>query len=285
MYNAGTEAGWKLAFFQAIVKLAIATKQSNVLDSVLQDLDRLVHLWNISAEDKAKLHHQLSVLLAESDPWLSHVHQAKWYESFKTEEAVKPVINELTDALVAMLSRADVFQYQTIVSALATKVISNTNHDLLTLASLLNKGTYSDFTKFAAQTKLFSSTPALKLDVITTKMRILTVVDLAQDCNKIAYQTIASELSVPVEDVEMWVLDTISEGLIEAKLDHYSNSVFVSYAFRREFGAAQWTDLRDKVGKWMENVKGMISVIHDSRAQQGKVAQGESIKQALIGAQ
>ena len=284
MYNSGTEASWKIAFFEAIVKLSVAAKQSTVLDNVLQDLDRLVHLWGISEEEKAKLHHQLSALLAESNPWVAHVHQMKWLESFKTEAEAEAHSSELTAAFVSAIGRPDVFQYQTLISSIAAQVIAKSNPDLLKLAAILHNGSYQDFETFSKSgTKILSATN-LSVDALATKMRILTLVSLAQENTKIPYETIASSLSVSADDVESWVLDTISEGLIDAKLDHFSNSVYITYAFQRSFGTPQWVDLRDKIGKWMENIKGMIGVIHDSRSQhQGKAAQGEALKQALVG--
>lgn len=283
MYNSGNTASWKVAFFQAIVKLSIAAKQSNVLDSVLQDLDRLTHLWGVSAEEKAKLHYQLSLLLADSNPWVAHVHQTKWLESFKSEADCQSHVTELTQAFVAAIGRPDVFQYQTLISSPAAKVVSAANPELIKLATLLHNGSYQEYDAFTKSTKIFASFSALSVETIATKMRILTLVSLAQENTKIPYSTIAAALAVPADDVEAWVLDTISEGLIDAKLDHYSDSVYITYAFQRSFGTPQWVELRDKIGKWMENLKGMIAVIHDSRSHQGKAAQGEALKQALVG--
>lgn len=282
MYNSENDAAWKIAFFQAIIKLAISAKQSTVLDSVLQDLDRLTAIWGISAEEKSKLHHQLSILLSESNPWIAHVHQMKWLESFKTEAECQANVSELTAAFVSAIRRPDVFQYQTLISSVAAKVVATSNANIIKLATILHNGTYQDFETFAKATP---EVAGISVETLATKMRILTLVSLAQESTKIPYQTIATALSVPADDVEAWVLDTISEGLIDAKLDHYSNSVYITYAFQRSFGTPQWVDLREKIGKWMENLKGMIGVIHESRSHQGKVAQGEALKQALVGTQ
>jgi hypothetical protein len=287
MFNSGRDAAWRIAFFEAIVKLAIASKQSNVLENVLQDLDRLFQVWTVSEAEKARLHLLLHTLLAESDPWLSHVHHMKWLESFKTESDCEKQVEELTKAITLALAKSDVFQFQSLISSTAAAVVAKSNPDLIKLANIFTRGTYKEFLDWSKTTNLFKSTPALSIDAAATKIRILTITSLAQERTNIPYQDIATALDIAVEDAESWVLDAIADGLLDAKLDHLSSSIFVTYAFRREFAPAQWNDLHDKLGKWMDNIKGMLSVIRESRSHPGatNTQQHIALKQGLVGNQ
>ena len=283
MFNSGVQASWKIAFFEAIVKLGIAAKQSNVLDSAMQDVDRLLTVWGVNDVEKMRLHFSLSKLLADSDPWLSHVHQLKWVESFKTEADCEKHLSELTEAIQAVLARPDVFQYQSLVGSPAAAAVSKKHPDLIKLAHIFTRGTYQEFVIFSKATTIFSAPSPLSLDASVTKIRILTLVSMAQERSNIPYQAIASALEVNLEDAESWVLDAVAEGLLDAKLDHLSSSIFVTYAFRREFAPAQWNDLHDKLGKWMENIKGMLGVLHEARTHPTKEAQHSALKHALVG--
>lgn len=283
MFNSGVQSSWKMAFFEAIVKLAIAAKQSGILDSAMQDIDRLLPTWGASDEEKMRLHFSLSKLLVESEPWLSHIHQMKWVESFKTDADCEKHLADLTQAIQGAVARPDVFQYQTIASSHAASAVSKSNPELIKLVGIFTRGTYQEFVSFSKSTTLFSSPSPLSSTAAATKMRILTLVSLAQEKSNISYQAIASALEVPVEDTETWVLDAISEGLLDAKLDHLSSSIFVTYAFRREFAPSQWNELHNKLGKWMENIKGMLSVLREARAHPTKEAQQSALKHALVG--
>lgn len=263
------------------MKLAIATKQSNILSTVLQDLDRLSHLWGVSEAEKQNIHQSLHQLLAESDPWLSHVHMLKWLEAFKTEAECASKIAEITAAVTQSIALPFVFQYQSLVNSPAAAAVAKTNPDLVRLAKILINGSFKDFVAFSKASPGVFTGP-ISMEAIATKMRILSIVSLANSSTNISYQKIADEIEVPLEDAETWVLDAVAEGLLEAKLDHLSSSIYVTYAFRREFGMDQWKDLQDKLGKWMDNIQGMITVIRDARTH-GKEGQHTALKQGLVG--
>lgn len=267
-----------------IVKLAIEAKQNTILENVLQDLDRLFQLWNASAEDRANVHYLLHTLLAESDAWLSHVHLMKWLESFKTEAECEKEVEKLTKAVAAAVAKSDVFLYQSLVNSAAARVVAKSNPDLIKLATIYVNGSYKDLIDLTKTSKIFTTVPGLTQEAAVTKIRLLTLTALAQEKTNIPYQQIATALDVPLDDAESFVLDAISEGILDAKLDHLSSSIFVTYALRREFATAQWTDLHNKLGKWLDNIKGMLNVIRESRSHQGSTQQHLALKQGLVSA-
>jgi len=66
---------------------------------------------------------------------------------------------------------------------------------------------------------------------------------------------------VPVTEVEAWVVSTISEGLIDARMDQLTSSVVVTRAMQREFGSAQWLALQAKLAAWKTSVAGLLAVV------------------------
>lgn len=270
-----------MSFFEAIIKTAIMTKQSDLVLPTLQDLERLYQVWGVSEVEKQRISYALHQVLAEVDQWLSYVYLAKWIESFKNEEDATAKVDDLAEGITSTLSRADVFQYQSLAQSAAASAVAKKNTDLIKLLNIFHNGNYQDFVALCkAAPALFSGT--LNVDACATKIRILTLVSLAYQQTSIPYQTIATALEVSLDDVEAWVLDTIAEGLIEAKLDHLSSSVFVSYALRRDFAKQQWNELNDKLGKWISNIDGMLGVIRDARSQ-GREHQTAALKSALVG--
>jgi hypothetical protein len=51
-------------------------------------------------------------------------------------------------------------------------------------------------------------------------------------CAKIPYSVVASALGVPEDDVESWVVLAISEGLLEARMDQFTNILDIRYELR-----------------------------------------------------
>ena len=66
---------------------------------------------------------------------------------------------------------------------------------------------------------------------------------------------------VPVDEVEAWVVSTISEGLIDARMDQLTSSIVVTRAMQREFGQVQWTQLQAKLAAWTASVSQLLTSI------------------------
>ena len=70
-------------------------------------------------------------------------------------------------------------------------------------------------------------------------------------------------------EVEAWVVSTISEGLIDARMDQLTSSVVVTRAMQREFGSGQWLALQAKLAAWKASVAGLLAVVEQRSASVG----------------
>lgn len=72
-------------------------------------------------------------------------------------------------------------------------------------------------------------------------------------------------LQVPEEEVETWVVQAISRGLIDARMDQASKTVTVAKAVQREFTVEQWPALQRKLKAWKDNVGGLLGTVESSK--------------------
>ncbi|KAJ0267511.1 hypothetical protein COL922a_014896, partial [Colletotrichum nupharicola] len=92
-------------------------------------------------------------------------------------------------------------------------------------------------------------------DALQTKIRLLTLASLAAaattttgpNARSLSYETIASSLRVPQEEVEKWVIDTIRAGLVEGKLSQLRGEFLVHRATYRVFGEKQWAEVQGRL--------------------------------------
>ena len=77
-----------------------------------------------------------------------------------------------------------------------------------------------------------------------------------------------------MSEVEAWVVSTISEGLIDARMDQLTSSVVVTRAMQREFGNAQWLALQAKLAAWKQSVAGLLAVVEQRAGGAGGGAAG-----------
>lgn len=106
--------------------------------------------------------------------------------------------------------------------------------DLMTLSSLLRilcDGSVADWKTFIANSsnEAVLKTYDISAAVIERKVRVFTLASLAVDsANKtLTFATIASALQISEEDVEEWVVEAISEGVVQAAINQMNGTVTV----------------------------------------------------------
>jgi translation initiation factor 3 subunit M len=90
---------------------------------------------------------------------------------------------------------------------------------------------------------------------------------------EIPYKLIAKALQIPLEDVEMWVIDVIRAGLVEGKLSQQKKMFLVHRTTYRVFGEKQWREVATRLEQWKESLRTVKEVI--SRERQQSEAQKE----------
>lgn len=95
-------------------------------------------------------------------------------------------------------------------------------------------------------------------------MRLLSLCSLATDYEEIPYEAIASTLQINATDVETWVIDAVSSGLLSAKMNQLEKAVLVEKCVVRKFGIEQWKILQKRIDLWKKNVKEVLEGLKSS---------------------
>jgi len=67
----------------------------------------------------------------------------------------------------------------------------------------------------------------LKSDSLLHRIRLLTLATLSCGHSSVSFATIATELKVDESDVDLWVLEAMKEGYIDAKIDELESTVII----------------------------------------------------------
>lgn len=111
----------------------------------------------------------------------------------------------------------------------------------------------------------FMEKHSLSHDACVRKMRLLSLVSLGQSSKELTYATIAAALRVSIDQVELWVMEAITSGLIAAKIDQVRELVIVTWCLEREFGMRQWDSVKASLGEWGKSVESLLQVVLESR--------------------
>lgn len=108
------------------------------------------------------------------------------------------------------------------------------------LLNIFLNGNLQEYNRFAAEHQDLLANFDVERNV--TKMRLLSLASLGSEnlARELTYSEIATALEIADTEVEMWVIDVIRAGLVEAKLDQLNKTVIVYRSIYRVFGKEQW---------------------------------------------
>ena len=68
-------------------------------------------------------------------------------------------------------------------------------------------------------------------------------------------------------EVESWVMEAISAGLLIAKMNQVSSQVLISFCIEREFAEKQCGSLRESLVDWRDSIRSLLQVVQTARPQ------------------
>jgi translation initiation factor 3 subunit M len=257
--------------YNAFVGLVDATAQADELESLygqLEYVDSWIKQWGIDVETQRNLYDYLTkVLLNAGEEKLALEFSLKKLSTFaegdNTNELAKEVILRAID-MENYFAFEDLLQYNAV-----QKLKGSEEYELLDV--FLN-GTLTTYQSFAQA----HSTLITQSDKNIHKMRLLSLASLGSEnlSRELTYNDIATNLQIPEEEVEMWVIDVIRAGLVEAKLDQLNKTVIVHRSIYRVFGQEQWKKLSTSLSAWKENLNEILAVVGNAKLIAGGALQG-----------
>ena len=142
-----------------------------------------------------------------------------------------------------------------------------------------NIDSYETFKK--SNSDIFA-TVGLSEEECTHKIKLLTLTSLACEKKNLSYNDIQQALHIEADQVEEWIIQAISAGLIDAKLNQIDETITVRTSQHRTFKDSQWKQLQTALTKWKANVNALSeSLKSDGYPVQAEVYQVSEEEQAL----
>lgn len=134
------------------------------------------------------------------------------------------------------------------------------------LLRIFTEGGVPEYTAFAQKQPKVLEQLGLEPARALGKMRLLSLVTLghavmATASRETSFEKAAEATGVGADEVELLVLDAISAGLLEARIDELHRTIRVTRAMHRTFGPAQWKALGRELGEWRTHVQALLEVI------------------------
>jgi translation initiation factor 3 subunit M len=128
------------------------------------------------------------------------------------------------------------------------------------LLMVFKEGSLTSFQQWLTANPKTLGTLGIEEEELTRKVRLLNLQFLCAEHKVVDFATVATRISIAPEDVELWIIDVIRAGLVEAKVDQLNAKVYVSRAAQASFDDSSWAELKTQLDVWQENITGVQGV-------------------------
>ena len=245
--------------FDAYINLLALAGRAGKVSAVIGQFDKIgnwIEEWQISKEQVRVLYRKVhAVLFAAGKSKESSIYLVKLLETYDGEaaEALTEVKADARQLVVQCLKDPETFALEGPSSLHAMKVFGAGDPER-SLLDTFNAGNFDSFTKWQAANPSVLSGLGIEDADLTRKVRLRTLQFLCAEHKVVDYSMVANKLNVPVEDVELWIIDVIRAGLVEAKIDQVNAKVYINRASQATFDVASWTELKSQLNTWQRNI-------------------------------
>jgi translation initiation factor 3 subunit M len=185
-------------------------------------------------------------------------------DEIKSEEAQKIALRAVKTALLATQQ----YDFQDLLNVPCVQALSETHPVYFELLTVFAEKDLEDYNQFREEHEGFVEKEHFDLEKLQTKMRLLTFASLAArtPTREIPYTDIAQALQIPMEEVELWIIDVIRAQLVEGRMSQQKKVFLVHRTTYRVFGEKQWRQLGELVDTWRDTLTKVATTLRKEQA-------------------
>jgi len=260
----------KFQVLKATLQYAIRTKHANLVSQFQTNVPSWVANWRLSVVEKRELFLLVAdTLFADQQDSRALFFLTQHVATFVDEAFPPEAVGVVTSAIVSAI-KGPVGLYKD-RNELFKTVSSHTTADstlvkLIELLRIFCEGTVENFQSFHDINKEIFTQFDISYEISLKSLRLLGLCVLAARNSTVSqvlsYSDIATCLSISEdEDVEEWVVEAISHGLMDASMDQLNKVIVVSRCVRVSFDRDQWLNLQQKLLLWRNSLTGVLEAM------------------------
>ncbi|CDK25439.1 unnamed protein product [Kuraishia capsulata CBS 1993] len=160
----------------------------------------------------------------------------------------------------------DIYSYASIPAVKALASGSEFDQKVSQLVTICNSVELAQYEQFqTANSEVFA-----KLNVspeqLYNRLRVLVISKWATKKQTLPYSKISTELSIPEDQVEEYIINCIKAGVLEGKLNQSSQVFYVHrVSVVGDFGLEQWKLIRAKLNTWKGSLKAIKETVDQAK--------------------
>lgn len=259
-----------LSGYDAFVELAKRAEEAHSYEAVMSQLDKLQELlkhWN-ATPDQARRLYLLAYRICSS--------------AHRRAEAYGHLVRYLAagggasaeggdDGALAVQAAVEAIRLPQVVQldglmALPTIEQLRTSQPLLhNLLKIFAEDSLPAYLRFHEVHPGFLETVGLTHEECLRKQRMLALATLASGREEVTYGDVAQALGVEEGDVEVWVIEAVGAGVMDARLDQTRRVVVVHHVTLRTFTDEHWRQMSARLALWKDNLTSLLEVVQQNK--------------------
>ncbi|KAG5405319.1 hypothetical protein IGI04_011438 [Brassica rapa subsp. trilocularis] len=279
LYNLVDHPYARFQVYMKALTLAVEGKVAEYIVPSFEKIDSFLKEWSIDTKDQRQLFLAIANVLRENKSLVKESLKflTKYLATFSNEDALDEAKEEAVRAVIEFVKASSIFQCDLLDLPAVAQLEKDAKYaPVYQLLKIFLTQRLNAYMEFQAANAECLQTYGLVDEECVTKMRLLSLVDLASDeSGKIPYTSIKDTLQVKEEEVELWIVKAITAKLIDCKMDQMNQVVIVRQV--ASFGSKQWQSLRTKLATWRDNIGNVISTIESNKvSEEGSQASSAS---------
>lgn len=243
--------------FERLIDAANCSHLIGEMDTEVATIESYLQLWGTDTEGKRRI--------------LRALHQAL-LNDHRADQAAKVMIALLGTytAKDAGAAQADArecvrtavvdpksFSFDHLVRLDAVQQLQKSDPLMHEALELFTSGTLKDYQEFVKKNPTFVTEKLrVKEEVLVKKIRLLTMMSIAEKNSVIPLADLAKELDLADDEgLEEFIIDAIQVNAISAKVNEMSRTLVVSSFQHRSFGREQWVSLHHRLQSLIANLR------------------------------
>lgn len=283
--------------FNVFLQIVRFVKMHNMFDTLkpaLKNIPGWLEAWGTDEEDRQRLYVDIADAAEAADEnKIAYEHLLQALRTFDaddkddiaSEEAQKISLRALK--MILVIDRPWAFDFQGLRVLAPVQALADSHPVYAQLLDIFAEQDLEDFNDFNDEHEGFLEKEKLEHKTLQTKMRLLTFASLAaahQD-REIPYEVIAKDLQVPVEEVELWIIDVIRAQLVEGRMSQRDRVFKVHKTIYRVFSDKQWRELQSRIDVWKTTIGHVHTVlrVQQVEAEKTRERQQQELEKKLAG--
>jgi translation initiation factor 3 subunit M len=257
--------------FLATLKVIKQVNNTQAFDALIPQLETNIPLWlqswDLDEEETRTLYTTVADLAKETGkPDLEYTYLLQALQQSTSSDSASATANAdlATRTLLVALTTPSITDFTPLTSNDTIISLRKSNPALFDLLDIFSSDDYTAYNEFLSSHPLASlSIPESSAKTLETKIRLLTLTSLCSTSptRSVPYSQISTALSIPKEEVEIYVIDTIRAGLIEGKLSQLRQEFLVQRANYRVFGEKQWSEIQGRLMVWRRSLESVLAAV------------------------